>query len=285
MENRKNYRKVIMSFVFVGIYISLLACGTGKTDVDLTNDKYIDINYEGVSGAGSITVDSNYKYDEENVDLTKFYNSISYNIEPNEELQNGDTVVLTMKFDEDLAEKANINVTKYEKSWKVKGLDIAYTNYNRLSEKEANKIKSIADNVANNNAKKDIFLDSYSFSSLDRDKDISVSDPEIVAIYFCSYEGSEYESSGDMIFLYKVTVTGTKTSFGDRTNDSYSQKAYMKYKLDNITKNKVKKLKEKDIKIEKVYDRNLTDDEIKRRVENDYTPNGIYTTGKLEEIG
>lgn len=146
-----NYRKkagLLTAAVAIAV-LMLTGCGEGKqTSIDTTDGitnilDYVTVNFDGQNGQGTAFVNVDYdgletemvggeekikELDEisDLAELTKYINvvsSISFNIDKNKELSNGDQVIVSVSYDGTAAQAAGVVFGEQKsKTYIVKGL-------------------------------------------------------------------------------------------------------------------------------------------------------------------
>lgn len=119
-------------FLIAAVMVLLLA-GCGKQKVDLS--EYVNVTYTGLNSKGTATVDidfdamENFLIDEKADDkdnlqrLLELGSSISCELDKAEDLSNGDKVVVSIKWDDEIAEKYNLAFSGKTKEFEVTGLE------------------------------------------------------------------------------------------------------------------------------------------------------------------
>lgn len=108
-------------------YIGYKTINPSPLEIDPLND--ISIEASGYDGDGEVKVNTdNIPYPSKRY-VKKFYETISYTVSPNKELKNGDKVVVTIKYDKDMASRKNITIKRKSKTFKVSSLKKGYEEY------------------------------------------------------------------------------------------------------------------------------------------------------------
>ncbi|WP_026495121.1 hypothetical protein [Butyrivibrio sp. WCD3002] len=146
-----NHRKFILKITAAAMTVTLFmtGCGAGKNQKIDTADgvtnilDYVTVDFSGKNGEGTAFV--NVDYDgmetemvggekkikemdevEDLTELTKYINavsSISFSIDKNKELSNGDQVIVSVSYDNSAAQAAGVNFgDQSSKTFEVKGL-------------------------------------------------------------------------------------------------------------------------------------------------------------------
>ena len=137
-------KRLTVVLLLTGILTLLSACGAKSFDMT----PYVSVELNGFEGEGTVEVDVNRDelydalYDALRLDkdedgtqqryLKTLVTSITYEVTPNEKLENGDTVELTASYDEAAAEPLNITLDG-DTTYEIDGLGT----YETLTEEEA----------------------------------------------------------------------------------------------------------------------------------------------------
>ena len=200
-------------------------------DVDMT--KKIDVEYTGEQGRA--TVEATCAMTDLNQRLQSFYDSIEYEIEPNENLKNGDVIVVRATYDEDLAQEYHYNPIHLEKEFVVEGLNNRYENFAQIPSEYVTKIQKEMDAFLARK-KREIFRTEFSMPqakpSLSNSKLVytaflnsknSEKTDRMVNIYHLEYE---YESQSYELY-YLICVPEINDSQEVQEQDVFGQKAYL----------------------------------------------------------
>ena len=112
--------------------------GCGGTKVDMTD--YVTVEFSGVDGEGKAMCNVDYVKLEQDLAgdddgqismeelealawITQFEMGVSYELDKDTGLSNGDKVTVTVKYDEDIAKENKVKVTGDKKEFKVEGLN------------------------------------------------------------------------------------------------------------------------------------------------------------------
>lgn len=123
-----NKPKVLVLIMIAAFTLS--GCGLFKTGISLEN--YITYNYEGVDGYGSITAKINTEgiredyiediSDKELESFNTFIDNMSIDISKRENLENGDTVIITAIYDKEAMDGAGVKLSKISQEITIEGL-------------------------------------------------------------------------------------------------------------------------------------------------------------------
>lgn len=94
--------------------------------ITLDGFSHLNIVFEGQDGKGTAKVSGNdFAYSGNDQDILEFLETVEYEIEPNTNLNNYDSVTVTLKFSEDDRKKANVEFKSREQIFKVAGLEVS----------------------------------------------------------------------------------------------------------------------------------------------------------------
>ncbi|MEG1066431.1 MAG: hypothetical protein RSD85_02650 [Erysipelotrichaceae bacterium] len=189
---------IIMIFVAKFVYGRMT-----MKEVDLTGN--IELEYEGNNGEGyvihSSNLDKHIKYDYTDKELRKFIRTITFDILPDDELSNGDKIIVTAEYDESLAKKYNIKPINEEREIEVKGLHILYSSVKEIPDK----VIAEADKVAKKEAEK---IDLSNLSKTHKMKKPKFISATPIAKYFTIYDKKPNPYGDNIQYLFKIKVEG-----------------------------------------------------------------------------
>ncbi|MBR6281418.1 MAG: hypothetical protein IKR14_02835 [Lachnospiraceae bacterium] len=140
---RKFLRAMGVCILTVTMGVAMVACGKEEADGVVDIFDYVTVEYSGENGSGTANVTIDYDNlelemvggknalkdldDVEDLEtLSNYINvvaGISFSIDKNTDLSNGDTVTVTATYDESVAESANVVFGEtLSKTYEVKGL-------------------------------------------------------------------------------------------------------------------------------------------------------------------
>lgn len=104
-----------------------------KTVIDVFAD--MTVTFDGYDGEGEAYIqESNIDYDMTNDDLAEFVSLISFDIENNGELSNGDKVTIKASYSKETAQKLKVALKEETKEFDVSGLTVKYQNASQIDE-------------------------------------------------------------------------------------------------------------------------------------------------------
>ena len=108
----KTITSICMLAIIISLYATCYMLFFRTVDVDLTKD--ISIVYDGESGSASVKVFNSIT--DYNQRKQEFMDSVAYKVSPKKNLQNGDTLLISSTYDEDLADQYHIHpFIRYER--------------------------------------------------------------------------------------------------------------------------------------------------------------------------
>lgn len=214
-KKTKVLTSIIAVIVVIVIIVSVYFTQIKKTDVDVLED--IKIEYTGVSGQAKAQIDKASIKIFDNPKINDFVNNhIEFNILPNENLKEGDTIKVVIEPDISAMKDNKINISNIQKEFKVMGLD-KYPD----SLQDLPNLKTFIDasqQAINENAKS-----TYYDYGLKKYKDIKTSYVE--TCFVKDIERSKYNLEVIQIYnIFKITYA-TKYDEGKWENESYFNSA------------------------------------------------------------
>ena len=118
--------KIIYFIALIGICsgLFLMSYFSFIRTIDVNMTKKINVTFTGEQGRA--TAQATCAMTDINQRLQSFYDSIEYEIEPNENLKNGDVILIRAQYDSDLAQEYHYNPIGLEKEYVVSGLHNRY---------------------------------------------------------------------------------------------------------------------------------------------------------------
>lgn len=112
-----------LSFLLV-LGMGFLCTGCMKEEpVELDAFKNMKIHYSGWNHSGKAEVENKIQYTGNDETIIDFIDSISYKIQPNKNLSNGDSITVKVVYTKDLYKLANVEFKSEQKKFKVHGLE------------------------------------------------------------------------------------------------------------------------------------------------------------------
>lgn len=168
--------------------------------VDLTEK--ITITYEGESNFATANIEGNYEgYNQR---IQPFYDSIQFDIEPNNNLSNGDIVKVAVIYDEELAKAYHIEVINNEKEFEVSGLAERYKTVANIPAEYLDMIEKSGRSYIEKNTEKILIEDIDEF---DATKKVELNEPKKLHSIFLKAEKADDKDK--LIEVYEFTVKGT----------------------------------------------------------------------------
>ena len=195
---------VVVVIVAVSVYFSLK-----KTPIDLTSS--CELTYSGVSGEGYANVSCNVDYDQNNPNFVTFVNGVSYEVENNGSLSNGDTIVLKAIYSEETAKGSKIEVVNPQKEFTVEGLEVVYRTFADIPEDVSSQFAQVAETAL----RKDIEETAQSVFGPDT---IVINSCDQIGVY---YSYNSYYHEGTAYYVYRTNVTEDYTSRSETVTEYY----------------------------------------------------------------
>ena len=198
-------------------------------DVDVMED--VTFNYTGENGSASVTISNGAL--ELNQRTREFMDTVVYEITPNKNLSNGDTIHVVATYDEALAEQYHFKAINTEKDVEVSGLKNRYNALEEMDEKYLKEIYKAQDTYLNSR-KEDVYNmieDSELEYKMEKSdvvyraflKSKSTQSDRIIAIYKLTFRHEE--ETLDVYYL--VTVPDINDGKRVNTDNIFGTKAYL----------------------------------------------------------
>lgn len=180
---------VIVALIGLNVFNSLK-----RTPIDMTKSCYVE--FEGISGLGSASVNCTYDYDMSNAEIEDFVSSITYEIENDGALKNGDSIQIKAQYDEETAERLKLEPENTTMEVEVTDLKVAYLKFEDIP----NEISSNFETATKQMLEKEILKDVGGFFAPSAR---TVDKMECIGIY---YKYDEY-SDGIAYYIYRTEET------------------------------------------------------------------------------
>lgn len=137
--HKKKHIFIAVGVIGFVVVIALLIMVVNRPGIDLTSENTVGVEFSGGNGRGFANYYFNDDFfdefqekilgknpsNEKSVRWYDFLSNISYEIDPNSGLSNGDEITLTAKWDEDIAKELGISVKGEDRQITVEGLEPA----------------------------------------------------------------------------------------------------------------------------------------------------------------
>ena len=232
-------------------------------EVDLM--KPIQLVYDGESGVASVSVTSDINL--VNQRIIQFYDSVTYVIEPNEQLSNGDTIKITASFDEELAQRYHIQPIHETKLVKVENLPDKIDSIFQLPYEYQKALKQRGEDYLKKNQQAIMETDFY---DVDLETSLKFKQQEYVGRYFLkAHDVQQHDRILDIYLLYAdgeqdnnmicygVTYSGINTAFDAEKVSVYGEKVYFQSQPDFNQEDELLTLIKRRYQAYDVYELNL----------------------------
>lgn len=195
---------VLVLIVGISIYQSVK-----KTPIDLTSA--CTVSFEGVSGEGTANITCNPDYDHTNEDIRMFMSNVTYKVEQDGELKNGDTAVVKAAYSQATADSCKVKVENPEKKVKVEGLEIVYKTFAEIPKESSEQFEAAAKTYL------EAYIKERGTSYFSSTK-VSVEDTALIGVY---YEYRSYDHTGTAHYVYRTKVTEESKYSTEKNIDYY----------------------------------------------------------------
>ena len=160
------------------------------------------VSYDGYDGAGEAYVDeSDIDYDMTNAQLAQFVGDISFDIENNGELSNGDKVTVTAVYSKETAKQLKVVLKEESKQFDVSGLIVKYQSASEIDKTLYQKAYDAALQESTNSSyydtdSKRTFYKSYYIK--ENTENIEYQRNYLVFVFKETYQGYDYSTHQDV---------------------------------------------------------------------------------------
>lgn len=187
---------VVLAFVGYKIWDTFF----NKTVIDAFAN--MTVSYDGYDGAGEAYVDeSDIDYDMTNAQLAQFVGDISFDIENNGELSNGDKVTVTAVYSKETAKQLKVVLKEESKQFDVSGLIVKYQSASEIDKTLYQKAYDAALRESTNSSyydtdSKRTFYKSYYIK--ENTENIEYQRNYLVFVFKETYQGYDYSTHQDV---------------------------------------------------------------------------------------
>lgn len=187
---------VVLAFVGYKIWDTFF----NKTVIDAFAN--MTVSYDGYDGAGEAYVDeSDIDYDMTNAQLAQFVGDISFDIENNGELSNGDKVTVTAVYSKETAKQLKVVLKEESKQFDVSGLIVKYQSASEIDKTLYQKAYNAALQESTNSSyydtdSKRTFYKSYYIK--ENTENIEYQRNYLVFVFKETYQGYDYSTHQDV---------------------------------------------------------------------------------------
>lgn len=187
---------VVLAFVGYKIWDTFF----NKTVIDAFAN--MTVSYDGYDGAGEAYIDeSDIDYDMTNAQLAQFVGDISFNIENNGELSNGDKVTVTAVYSKETAKQLKVVLKEESKQFDVSGLIVKYQSASEIDKTLYQKAYDAALQESTNSSyydtdSKRTFYKSYYIK--ENTENIEYQRNYLVFVFKETYQGYDYSTHQDV---------------------------------------------------------------------------------------
>lgn len=159
--------------------------------------KNIELVYTGENGSASVTVENNTE--DLNQRIQEFMETVEYEVSPNSNLSNGDTIHIIATYDDELSMTYHYQPINTEKEFIVQGLNNRFESKDDIPENYLNKILTESENYITEHADEIFHLDPETTSQ----EDVSLNN---ISQLYCAFLKST-QTSDRIISVYQLDYT------------------------------------------------------------------------------
>lgn len=190
---------VIVCIVVIGAVFAYNA--NKKTNIDLAAT--CEYTVQGESGRGTLNrVSCTNDYDGDDTKINKFLRYVTYDVENDGTLENGDKIKIYANYADQTVEELKLNITNDSYEVEISGLIEYYTKTEDIPKELLDSASTITKEKAMEYLKEPNF---YYGDTLYKANDVKAEEPELIAAFL----ETDSSYSHDAVFLYKAKATGT----------------------------------------------------------------------------
>lgn len=264
LDKKKIKDKLIyLSFLFAMCAVLVLVAYYGflkTTNIDVTNN--IEMVYTGENGNASAAVETNYT--NLNQRMSDFMKTVRYQVSPNQNLSNGDTIIVKSTYDHALANQYHFNPVHTSKTIIVEGLPSRYTFSTEIPIEFLEEVNTGMDEWLQNHGKtifetemrmdypdNVVMEDEVLYSAFLKANDTSSSD-KLISLFHLVYKTPDEVIAS---IYYIVCVPNINTADSIDSNSIYGERAYLSSEEANQQEwgKYIQSIYEEKYKVETVY--------------------------------
>lgn len=210
-KGKRNVR--ITGAVVVVVVVALIAFNVyqsmKKTPIELTSS--CEVSFDGVSGEGNATVSCHPDYDHSNEKLRIFMDSVTYTVEGNGSLKNGDTAVIKAEYSKETADSSKVDVQKPTLKVKVKDLEVVYKTFADIPKDSSDRFEDVS------KTRLEEYINEDAANSFLKKK-VTIEKLDLIGVY---YEYSQYSHTGTASYMYRAQVVEDDKYSTNHNTDYY----------------------------------------------------------------
>lgn len=225
IKNKCIYFISLLTMIFILVAIAYFFF-MRNVEVDIM--KNASYSYDGENGTATVTVTPGES--DLNQRIQDFLDTVTYEVSPNSDLSNGQTIHVTATYDEELAQEYHYSVKSTEADVVVSGLPNRYTSIDDIPSSLVKECKESAQAYVEDHAEEIYTLDTQNEDSESLDK--------IKIVYSAYLKSNASKNSdrfvyilklhyGDTIIYYMVCVPNINDSNTIDRQNIYGEKAYL----------------------------------------------------------
>lgn len=207
-----------------------------KTPIDLLDG--VELTYSGYNGAGYAQVSKqDIDYDKTNGDIATFVSDVSYDIENNGSLSNGDKIKVTVIYSQETAKRLRLSVQSETKTFTVSNLTTKYQSASEIDQNIFNSAYNAAISKINdyhyNNEKSTYYKAYYVFDS---GREISLQTNYLVFVFKTSYKSYDWNKGYINKTKYEACYVSIDSSYDPSQSYMASRSLYKKDSYEYVDK-------------------------------------------------
>ncbi len=194
-ETIKSKAIYLVSLLLMCVGLILVAYFFFLRTIELDVTKNIRLYYSGENGRASVEAKSGEE--DLNQRIQEFYDTLTYTIEPNEALSNGDVLHIQSHYDEALAQQYHFQIANPDKEVIVEGLPNRIDSIQEMNRSFLLKVQESMDSYLGSHKKEVLSYDALNFES-------NGSIVEQKLVYFAFLKSNSIDNSDKFIGLFQI---------------------------------------------------------------------------------
>ena len=206
MKNSDKAKNKLIYFIALGsmcLILIFVMYNFFYRTIDVDVMKNIELLYSGENGSASVTVQNNT--DDLNQRIQEFMDTVEYEVTPNSNLSNGDTIHVIATFDTELASQYHYQAINTEAEFVVQGLNDRFESKDAISKDYLERIHMESENYIKEHASEIFHLDPQTGS----EKNIKLD--QITMLYSAFLKSSQ--TSDRILSVYQLQYSNNQESW------------------------------------------------------------------------
>lgn len=233
-EAIKNKAIYLLSLLSMCLILILVAYFFFLRTIPIDLTKNVALIYSGENGQAK--VEAVNTAEDLNQRIQEFYDSISYTVEPDKNLSNGEEITISASYDESLSQQYHFQPKNQERVMVVSGLPNRFESKDKIDEAWVEKIQTRMDEYLSDHAKSVLSFEGDNAHLLEEElvyfaflkSDSAENSDRFVGMYRVEY----LEKEEPKVMYYLVLVPDINESMQIETQNIYGERAYLSVEED-----------------------------------------------------